>query len=134
VLTPCGPRRLLTAHFVLDETTAMAIGQPTRPAQRYAFWVTGVILFVCWQLGSLAGALLGSAIDPAAFGLDAAAPAVFLALLWPSLRRRSGQLVALAGAGLALALIPFAPPGVPVLAAAAVALVAGLRPEPRAET
>jgi 4-azaleucine resistance transporter AzlC len=132
VLSPRGPRRLLTAHFVIDETTAMTIGQPTRPAQRYAFWVTGVILFICWQLGSLAGAVLGSAIDPAAFGLDAAAPAVFLALLWPSLRQRSGRLVALAGAGLALVLVPFAPPGVPVLAAAAVALAAGLRPERKA--
>jgi 4-azaleucine resistance transporter AzlC len=129
ILTPRGPRRLLTAHFVIDETTAMAIGQPTRPAQRYAFWVSGVILFVCWQLGSLAGAVLGAAIDPADFGLDAAAPAVFLALLWPALQRRSGRLVAVAGAAVALTLVPFAPPGVPVLAAAAVALVAGLRPE-----
>ena len=91
----------------------MAIGQPTRPASRYAFWVTGVILFVCWQLGSLAGAVLGRAIDPADFGLEAAAPAVFLALLWPALQRTSGRLVALAGAGVALALVPFAPPGVP---------------------
>ena len=129
ILSPHGLRRLATAHFVIDETTAMAVGQPTRPAQRYAFWVTGLILFVLWQLGSLAGAVLGSAIDPATFGLDAAAPAVFLALLWPSLRQRSGQMVALAGAGLALALVPFAPPGVPVLAAAAVAVSAGLRPE-----
>ena len=129
VLKPRGPSRLWTAHFVIDETTAMAVGQPTRPAQRYAFWATGMILFVCWQLGSLAGAVLGRAIDPAAFGLDAAAPAVFLALLWPSLRRRSGQVVALTGAALALLLVPFAPPGVPVLAAAAVALAAGLKPE-----
>ena len=129
ILAPRGLRRLWTAHFVIDETTAMAIGQPTRPAQRYAFWATGLILFALWQLGSLAGALLGAVIDPADFGLDAAAPAVFLALLWPSLRERSARVVALAGAGVALALVPFAPPGVPVLAAAAVALVAGLRPK-----
>ncbi len=126
VLTPRGLSRLWTAHLVLDETTAMAIGQPTRPAQRYAFWVTGVILFPCWQLGSLTGAVLGKVIDPAAFGLDAAAPAVFLALLWPSLRRRDGRVVALAGAAVALALVPVTPAGVPVIAAAAVALVAGL--------
>ena len=132
VLSPRGMRRLWTAHFVIDETTAMAIGQPTRPAQRYAFWATGLILFVLWQLGSLAGALLGAVIDPADFGLDAAAPAVFLALLWPSLGRTSARVVALAGAGVALALVPFAPPGVPVLAAAAVALVAGIRPEGKA--
>ena len=77
--------------------------------------------------------MLGRAIDPADFGLEAAAPAVFLALLWPALQRTSGRLVALAGAGVALALVPFAPPRVPVLAAAVVALVAGLRPERKAE-
>jgi len=121
-------RRLATAHFVIDETTAMAVGQPTRATQRYAFWATGLILFPLWQLGSLTGALVGTAIDPADFGLEAAAPAVFLALLWPSLRRRNGRLVALAGAGVALALVPVVPAGVPVIAAAAVALVAGLLP------
>ncbi len=129
ILSPHGWRRLATAQFVIDETTAMSIGQPSRPAQRYAFWVSGVILFCCWQMGSLTGAVLGRAIDPATFGLEAAAPAVYLALMWPGLRQRSARLVGLAGAGLALALVPFAPPGVPVLAAAAVALVAGLRPE-----
>jgi predicted branched-subunit amino acid permease len=111
---------------VIDETTAMAVGQPTRPAQRYAFWATGLILFPLWQLGSLTGALVGTAIDPADFGLEAAAPAVFLALLWPALRRRDGRLVALAGAVVALTLVPVAPAGVPVIAAAAVAVVAGL--------
>ena len=121
-------RRLVTAHFVIDETTAMAVGQPARPAQRYAFWATGLILFVLWQLGSLTGALVGTAIDPADFGLEAAAPAVFLALLWPALRRRDGRLVALAGAAVALALVPITPAGVPVIAAAAVALVTGLLP------
>jgi 4-azaleucine resistance transporter AzlC len=129
ILAPRGARRLWTAHFVIDETTAMAVGQPTRPAQRYAFWATGLILFTLWQLGSLAGALVGALVDPADLGLEAAAPAVFLALLWPSLRARSGRVVALAGAGVALALVPLAPTGVPVLAAAAVALVAGLRRE-----
>jgi 4-azaleucine resistance transporter AzlC len=121
-----GWRRLGAAHFVIDETTAMAVGQPTRPAQRYAFWATGLILCALWQLGSLIGAVLGTAIDPADFGLEAAAPAVFLALLWPALRRRDGRLVALAGAAVALALVPITPAGVPVIAAAAVAFVAGL--------
>ena len=129
ILRPRGWRRLWTAHFVIDETTAMAVGQPNHPAQRYAFWATGLILFPLWQVGSLAGALIGTAIDPADFGLEAAAPAVFLALLWPSLRQRAAKVVALAGACVALALVPFAPPGVPVIAAAAVALVAGLAPE-----
>jgi predicted branched-subunit amino acid permease len=74
---------------------------------------------------------VGTAVDPADFGLDAAAPAVFLALLWPSLRSPESRWVALCGAGLAVALIPYAPAGVPVVAAAAVALVAGLRPTAR---
>ncbi|WP_152363580.1 AzlC family ABC transporter permease [Microlunatus speluncae] len=130
MLKPRWPAKLWTAHFVIDETTAMAVGQPNRPAQRYAFWATGLILFVLWQTGSLVGALLGSTIDPAAFGLDAAAPAVFLALLWPSLKRSRARWVAFGGAALALLLIPVAPPGVPVIAAAAIAIIAGLVPRP----
>jgi 4-azaleucine resistance transporter AzlC len=128
ILHPAGLARLWTAHFVIDETTAMAVSQATPRAQRYAFWATGLILFFLWQLGSLAGALIGRAINPSAVGLDAAAPAVFLALLWPSLRRREARLVAVGGAAVALALVPLTPPGIPVVAAASVALVAGLRP------
>jgi 4-azaleucine resistance transporter AzlC len=128
IVHPHGIARLWTAHFVIDETTAMAISQTSSRARRYAFWATALILFSLWQLGNLAGALLGRAIDPAAIGMDAAAPAVFLALLWPGLRRRGALRVALAGAAVALALVPFAPPGIPVVAAAGVAIVAGLLP------
>ena len=113
---------------MIDETTAMAISQSTPRARRYAFWATGLILFSLWQLGSLAGALVGRAVNPSDIGLDAAAPAVFLALLWPMLRRPEAHWVALGGAVLALALVPIAPPGVPVLASAIVALVSGLLP------
>ena len=128
ILAPRGLARLWTAHFVIDETTAMAVGQPSRGLQRYAFWATGLILCGLWQVGTLVGALVGGAVDPSEFGLDAAAPAVFLALLWPGLRRREARWVALAGAAVALALVPVAPQGVPVLASAGVALIAGLRP------
>jgi 4-azaleucine resistance transporter AzlC len=128
ILHPRGLARLWTAHFVIDETTAMAISQATPQAKRYAFWATGLILFSLWQLGSLAGALVGRAVNPADIGLDAAAPAVFLALLWPMLRRTEARWVALGGALLALALVPIAPPGVPVVASAIVALVGGLLP------
>ena len=131
ILSPQGWRRLVTAHFVIDETTAMAVGQAEPRAKRYAFWSTGLILFTLWQTGSLVGALLGTAIDPARFGLDAAAPAVFLALLWPQLRTRSAKLVAVLGGLLAFLLIPIAPAGVPVIAAAAVAVAAGLTVRPR---
>lgn len=126
ILAPRGWRRLVTAHFVIDETTAMAISQAEPRAKRYAFWSTGLILLTLWHTGSLVGALLGTAIDPRQFGLDAAAPAVFLALLWPQLKTRPAQLVAVSGGLLALLLIPVTPHGVPVVAAAAVAVVAGL--------
>lgn len=131
ILLPRGFARLWTAHFVIDETTAMAIGQAKPRAKRYAFWATGLILFVLWQVGTLVGALVGTAIDPAAFGLDAAAPAVYLALMWPALKQAANRWVGLIGAGVAVALIPFAPTGVPVIAAAGVAVVAGLVAKPR---
>ena len=86
-------------------------------------------MFSLWQLGSLAGALIGGAVNPEEIGLDAAAPAVFLALLWPSLRRREARWVALGGAVIALALVPIGPPGIPVVSAAGAALVGGLLPD-----
>ena len=93
-----------------------------------------MILFTLWQTGSLIGALVGTSIDPARFGLDAAAPAVFLALLWPQLTTRSAKVVALGGGLVAFLLIPVAPAGVPVIAAAGVALAAGLLVRPRRAT
>ena len=128
ILRPRGLRRLWTAHFVIDETTAMAVAQRNPRARRYAFWATGVIMFMLWNLGSLAGALIGSDIDPSALGLDAAGPAIFLALLWPQLSRPRAPRVALGAAIVALALVPVAPAGVPVIAAAGVAIAAGLIP------
>lgn len=128
ILHPRGLARVWTAHFVIDESTAMAISQSTSRAKRYGFWATALILFTLWQLGSLTGALIGRAVDPADIGLDAAAPAVFLALLWPMLRRPEARWVALGGVLVALALIPIAPPGIPVLASGIVALIGGLLP------
>jgi 4-azaleucine resistance transporter AzlC len=128
LLRPRGLRRLPTAQFVIDETTAMALGQRSQPAGRFAFWVTGVTLYVLWTSGTLVGALLGTGIDTSALGLDAAAPAIFLALLWPQLSHGRGPAVALGAAAVALVLIPLAPAGVPIIAAAGVAVFAGLAP------
>jgi branched chain amino acid efflux pump len=128
ILRSQGLRRLWTAHFVIDETTAMAVTQLNPRARHYAFWATGLILFTVWNLGSLAGALIGSGIDPSALGLDAAAPAIFLALLWPQFSRTRAPSVALGAAVVALALVPVAPAGIPVIAAAGVAIAAGLTP------
>src|ERR1700691_5509121 len=85
IVRPRGVARIWTAHVVVDESTAMAVAQPDARAGRYAFWATGGTLYVLWTLGTLAGALIGSGISTSAFWLDAAAPAIFLALLWPQL-------------------------------------------------
>ena len=81
---------------------------------------------MCWNLGTLIGALAGEAINPETFGLDAAFPAGFVAMLAPHLRTRIGRQVAILGALICLVLVPFAPIGVPILCAAAAALL-GLR-------
>lgn len=123
-----GPRGWLAAHLTIDESTAVATAQPDAPLARRGFWWTGLSVFVLWNAFTVVGAVLGDALgDPARWGLDAAAPAAFLALLWPRLAGRPAQLVAAGAVLVALALTPVAPSGVPVLAAAAVALVVGWR-------
>ena len=111
ILHPRGAAGWWTAHFVIDETTAMAIGQPTRPAKRYAFWATGLILCPLWQLGSLTGALVGRPSTRRTSAWTPRPRRSILALLWPELQRRDGRVVAVAGAAVALALVPIAPPG-----------------------
>ena len=126
-------RRLGAAHLVIDETTAMATAQTTRRQQAAAFWVTGLTLFVCWNLGTLGGALLGSEIDPKRWGLDAALPAGFVAMVWPQFKTRNGRLAGLLGALVCLVTIPFVPVGMSILCAA-VAVLVGIRPEPESES
>jgi predicted branched-subunit amino acid permease len=124
-----GVTRVIGAQLVIDESTAVALSyEPggTRAA-RLGFWATGLAIFVLWNLSTLLGALLGSALgDPRDFGLDAAAPAAFLALLWPRLRGGSAWATALAGAAVAIVAVPLVPAGVPVLLAALVPVAAVL--------
>jgi 4-azaleucine resistance transporter AzlC len=112
--------RALAAQLVIDESTAMARAQDDPRAARRAFLATGVSVWLCWNAGTLAGALLGNGLgDPRALGLDAMFPAAFLALLAPQLRRPGAPVAAVAGAVVAVAALPFAPAGVPVIAALA---------------
>ncbi|MEE1751700.1 AzlC family ABC transporter permease [Streptomyces sp. SP18CS02] len=111
--------RPLAAHWVIDETTAVSLAQPTRRAARIGFTVTGLTLYVLWNLTTLLGALGAEAIgDTDAWGLDAAGPAVFLALLAPMLRTTTERAVAGIAVLLGLGFLPVLPAGVPVLAAA----------------
>lgn len=131
------PARLrpLAAHLTIDESTAVAVAQPDTASRRRGFWVTGITVFIGWNAATLLGALAGDALgDPRRYGLDAAAAAAFLALLWPRLRQREPIAVAVVAAGVAAALVPVVPPGLPVVVAAAVAVLAGIRPRRTTET
>lgn len=122
------PRPLLAvpaAQLTIDESTAMALAHLDRPVSRpaLAFWSTGISVFVLWNIGTLTGALGASSIgDPTRWGLDAAVPAAFLALLWPQITSRRLLAVAIVAASLAIALTPVLSPGLPVLCAALVPL------------
>jgi predicted branched-subunit amino acid permease len=116
ILDRSGLRRLPAAHFVIDETTAMAIARESPAESRFAFWATGVALFTFWNLGTLIGALATHLVpDPKVLGLDAAPPAAFLALLAPRLRAREPMAIALAAGVVALACLSFVPAGIPLL-------------------
>ena len=116
-------RRFLEAQLVVDESWAIA-NQGGGRFDRGLLLGAGLVLYPSWVLstaiGTVAGDLLG---DPERLGLDAAFPALFLALLIPQLRSRTAVAAALGGAAVALALVPVAPAGVPIVAAAAVCLI-----------
>lgn len=120
---PTVPKRLLAAHFIIDESTALASAETDDRLRRIAFWSTALGLFIFWNLGTLLGALLGGAIDPEVWGLDVAFPAVFVAMLAAHLRSRRGQVAAALGALIFVVLVPVLPIGVPILAAATAVLV-----------
>jgi 4-azaleucine resistance transporter AzlC len=115
--------RLVAAQLTIDESTAMATAQTEVRAQRTAFWITGASVFVFWNIGTLLGAFAGSAIDPQTYGLDAAFPAGFVAMVAPQLRTRLGLAAGALGALICLVLIPVAPIGIPVLCASAAVLI-----------
>ncbi|WP_329334006.1 AzlC family ABC transporter permease [Streptomyces sp. NBC_00663] len=116
--------RPFAAQWVIDETAAVALAQRGRRSVRIGFAVTGLSLYVLWNLTTLLGALGAEAIgDTDAWGLDAAGPAVFLALLAPMLKSGTERAVAGLAVLLGLGLLPVLPAGVPVLAAALAAPV-----------
>lgn len=124
-------KRALGAQLMIDETTAVGSAQPDPRWRWKGYLWTGLILFVAWNLSTLVGAAgLSSAGDVVSdWGLDATIPAAFLALLWPRLSYPGQRRTAGIGALVALALVPVAPPGVPILAAG-VGVVAGWRDRP----
>lgn len=123
------PRKLVGSHIMVDEGVAFALAQPDQARRRAAYWLTGVSIFVCWQIGTLVGVAVGSNVtDPSRYGLDAAFPAAMLLLIVPRLREAAGLRVALAAAVISVATALFLPAGLPVLLGLLGLLAAGRLP------
>ena len=126
-----GARRVLAAQITIDESTGVALSQAPlgSDAMRAGFWLTGVGVFLFWNMFTLLGALGAKALgNPASWGLDAAVPAAFLGLLWPRLETTFLRLVAGASMVFALLVTPLLPAGLPIIATVAVAVAVGWRP------
>lgn len=120
-------RRFLTAQLLVDESWAIASRGDGR-FDPHRLVGAGLVLWVAWVGGTLIGVIGGERLgDPAALGLDAAFPALFLALLMMQLRSRRAAAAAVLGAAIAVALVPFTPAGVPIIAAAAASLIGLVR-------
>jgi predicted branched-subunit amino acid permease len=123
-----GWRRVLGAQVTIDESTGVALGQSElgRDAMRQGFWLTGIGVYVFWNLFTLVGALGAQAMgDPAAWGLDAAVPAAFLGLVWPRLTNNFERVLAISAMALSLALTPFVAAGIPIISTALLAVAFG---------
>jgi len=120
------------AQITIDESMGTSSAQTEPAEQRRGFVTAGVAVYIFWNIGTLLGALLGQAIgDPKAFGLDGAAAAAFIGLLWPRLKGRDPITLAIVAAAATIIVVPFVPPGVPILIAAAVSLVVTLAQQRR---
>ena len=121
-------RTLLGSHLLTDESAAFALLEPRGERRRAAYWLCESALFACWNVGVVIGAAAGALIpDTEALGLDAAFPAILLALVLPSLRSARARRASAVGAIIALATAPILPAGLPVLLALAGLLVTGTR-------
>lgn len=125
-----GLKRLVAAQVTIDESTGVALSQEKlgEKAMLQGFWLTGIGVYIFWNLFTVAGAIGAKAIgNPAAWGLDAAVPAAFLGLLWPRLESKTDRIVAVSAIALSLALSPFVAAGLPIIATTLLALFFGWR-------
>lgn len=121
MLQPHGWRKAAAAQLTIDESVATASGQLEPQEQQRGFWTAGLGVFVLWNVFTLLGALLGDALgDPRKWGLDGAAVAAFLGLLWPRLRQREPVALAVLCGAVTMLAVPLLPPGLPILVAAVV--------------
>lgn len=127
ILNRVGLGKIIPALLTIDESVAVSTSQKSHSQKVKGFWLTGLAVFVFWNLMTLAGAVLGDALgDPRAWGLDAAAAAAFLGLLWPRLVERQAMAVAAAALVIATLATPALSAGLPVLLAGVAAVVVGI--------
>ena len=129
VLKLKGIKKVFVSQITIDESTAMSIANnDDEEMSRWAFWATGISVFVFWNIATAIGAFGASFVaDPKSLGLDAAVGAAFLALLWPRLINKENRTAGAFAGILALFLTPFVQPGLPVLACVLIAIIMGLR-------
>jgi predicted branched-subunit amino acid permease len=123
-----GWKKVVGAQVTIDESTGVALGQSElgESAMRQGFWLTGIGVYLFWNLFTVVGALGAQAMgDPAAWGLDAAVPAAFLGLVWPRLTNKKERALAVAAMALSLALTPFVAAGIPIISTALLAVAFG---------
>jgi 4-azaleucine resistance transporter AzlC len=116
------PRRVVESQLLVDESWAVSQAEGRFDIRRMLG--AGMVLYAGWLGGTVVGVVAGGSLgDPATLGLDAAFPALFLALLVPQLSSRRALATALIAACVAFALIPFTPAGVPIIVASAACLL-----------
>jgi predicted branched-subunit amino acid permease len=126
LLRPTGWRKYAAAQLTIDESTATSTGQTDPAEQQRGFWTAGIGVYVLWNVFTAVGALAGTVLgDPKQWGLDGAAVAAFLGLLWPRLKGREPVAIAAVCALATVLTIPLVPSGVPILIAAVVAAAIG---------
>jgi len=129
VLKLKGFKKVIASQLTIDESTAMSVANnDDEEMSRWAFWATGISVFVFWNIATAIGAFGASFVaDPKSLGLDAAVGAAFLALLWPRLISKQIRVVGILAGLLALGLTPLVQPGIPVLASVLIAVGMGLK-------
>jgi len=127
ILKVFGAKKLAAAMLTIDESMAVGTAQELEEDQRRGFWWTGMAVYVFWNAATFVGALVGQSLgSPEQWGLDAAAAAAFVGLIWPRLRERQALIVAVIALGVATFVSPYVPAGMPVLLAGGVAVLFGV--------
>jgi predicted branched-subunit amino acid permease len=128
ILKVKGFKRILAAQITIDESTAVATLQDNDADRKRGFYLTGIGVYVFWNLFTFLGALGASAIgDPSVWGLDAAVPAAFLGLIWPRLKNKVQFFVSGIAIAWALLLTPLTPAGIPIITTVLLAIIFGVK-------